>query len=398
MDSIKNIIEDEIKKNDGILRLKPAWVSRTFSSPGKRLGLKDFEYDVGERGGICERWLASTTQADNPIFVKNEGISVLNIEHEVEVTLKDAEELYPHILMGKDYYEKNKGLNRLAKILDYSDRIPFHFHQMQEHAKLIGCNSKEEAYYFLEDADPGPKPETFFGVHPYIAEQKKYEVLLPHLINWKDDSILQHSKAYLQCPGDGYHVPAGTLHAPGTALTVEFQENSDVLSMLQAVTGNSKVDKELLFKDVRDEDRNKMGEKAVLEMINWEISGDPYFYENRHTPPIQINYKDNKEFEEYWIFYNTEKFSGKKILIPPGKKVNVKEYGAYNIFVWRGKGMFNNIEIEGASPFKDELFICHEKARSEILIENTGNETLIIFKFFGPHINNDVPMLKKYEK
>jgi hypothetical protein len=30
------------------------------------------------------------------------------------------------------------------------------------------------------------------------------------------------------------------------------------------------------------------------------------------------------------------------------------------------------------------------------VVENTGSEDLIIFKFFGPDINLDVPMLPKY--
>ena len=91
-------------------------------------------------------------------------------------------------------------------------------------------------------------PETFFGVHPYIVQQKKFDVLLPHLIEWKDDSILQHARAYKQLPGDGFHVPSGTLHAPGTALTIELQEDSDVFAMMQANTGGKIISKELLLR------------------------------------------------------------------------------------------------------------------------------------------------------
>ena len=41
---------------------------------------------------------------------------------------------------------------------------------MKDAAKL-GRNPKEEAYYFPEDVDLGPHPETFFGVHPYIVRR-----------------------------------------------------------------------------------------------------------------------------------------------------------------------------------------------------------------------------------
>jgi len=33
----------------GILRLAPAWVARDLTPPGKRLGLRKAQYDVGER-------------------------------------------------------------------------------------------------------------------------------------------------------------------------------------------------------------------------------------------------------------------------------------------------------------------------------------------------------------
>ena len=208
-------IKAAIDKNDGIFRLRPAWVARVFIPPGKRLGLPESQYDLGERGGICERWIGSTTKADNPVTVEDEGLSFMLLPDGAELRLRDAVEAAGDLIMGAAYNKNHKGLGRLAKIFDYADRLPYHIHQMQEHARLVGCNSKEESYYFLEDVDMGISAETYFGVHPYIAEQKKYDILLPHMKEWKDDSILSHARAYKQMPGDGFHVPAGTLHAPG---------------------------------------------------------------------------------------------------------------------------------------------------------------------------------------
>ena len=50
---------------EGILRLAPAWVPRSFLMPGARLKLaKEDLYALGtHRGGIDERWFASTTPA-----------------------------------------------------------------------------------------------------------------------------------------------------------------------------------------------------------------------------------------------------------------------------------------------------------------------------------------------
>ncbi len=394
--NLKEILEKQIKKSEGILRLDPVWVARDFLPPGRRLGLPAEQYEFGELGGICERWLASTTRADNKISVPDEGLSFIKFDSGEKITLKDAIEAAPELLMGNSYAANHKGLNRLPKIFDYEYRLPYHIHQMQHHAQLVGRNSKEEAYYFPEGVEMGKEAETYFGVHPFISSEKKYDLLLPALVEWRDDSILQFARAYKLMPNDGFHVPSGVLHAPGSALTIELQEDSDVFAMLQAKTGGKIISKDLLFKDVRPEDKEKCGEKIILEMIDWETSGDPFFYENRHTPPLLIS--QDVESEEYWIYYNTTKFSGKKVVVHPGGKFTGKEKGVYNILVWQGKGSFGGYEIEAKNFEKDELFITHERAIRNTEVINTGNEDLIIFKFFGPDINDDVPMLKKYGK
>ena len=394
--NLKSVITGELKKSNGILRLEPAWVARDFLPPGKRLGLPGDQYNLGERGGICERWICSTTKADNKVGVPNEGLSYLKLDLEEKITIKDAVELLPEEIMGKDYAATHRSLGRLPKIFDYEFRLPFHIHQMQKHAQLLGRNSKEEAYYFPEGLNMGKEPDTFFGVHPYITREKKYDLLLPAMVEWKDDSILQFARAYKLMPDDGWHIPSGVTHAPGSALTIELQEDSDVFAMMQAKTGGKIIDKELLYKDVRKEDREKYGEKIILEMIDWETSGDPYFYENRHTPPVLIDETRTKDGEEYWIFYNTNKFSGKKLIVHPKGKFVSKDKGLYNILVWKGKGIFGGIEIEAGNHNKEELLICYDAAINSLTVENTGSDDLVIFKFFGPDINTDVPMLNRY--
>ncbi len=75
--------------------------------------------------------------------------------------------------MGADYAATHDGLGRLAKIFDYSTRLPFHLHQRQEHAALVGRRSKDEAYYFPPGVDMGPHPESFLGLHPSVAEERE---------------------------------------------------------------------------------------------------------------------------------------------------------------------------------------------------------------------------------
>src|SRR5512138_1923538 len=67
-----------LEQGEGILRLAPAWVPRSFCIPGKRIKLHpDDLYAFGaHRGGIDERWFSSTTKADNgPETTPDEGLS-----------------------------------------------------------------------------------------------------------------------------------------------------------------------------------------------------------------------------------------------------------------------------------------------------------------------------------
>jgi len=395
-DKKREIVENALAKGNGILRLEPAWVARDFLPPGRRLGLREEEYDVGERGWISERWLGSTTKADNMIGPPDEGLSYIALEGDERITLKEAVEVAGSAIMGEEYAKAHKGLGRLAKIYDFAARIPYHLHQRKEEAALVGRNPKEEAYYFPEDVPLGPHPETFFGVHPSIAERKEYEVLLPYLVGWKDDLILRHSRAYLLVPGEGFHLPSGVLHAPGTALTIELQEDSDVFAMLQALVAGKIISKELLYKDVRQKDREKHGERAILGHIDWEVSGDPYFYENRHISPQLIEETKQGGGEEHWIYYNTTKFSGKRLVVKPGQRFTSVDKGVYNILVWRGGGRYDGHQIEAGNFGFDELLVSHAKATEPIAVENTGSEDLMIFKFCGPDINLDVPMIPQY--
>jgi len=385
------------EKNNGIFRLKPAFVARDFLETGKRLGLKDEEYFLGERGWIAERWLGATNSAKTRLGPEDEGMCYLNLENNIKITLKEAIELIPELILGKEYFKTHKGLSRLAKIYSFKDRIQYHYHQMEKDARLVGSNSKEEAYYFPEDVDLGPHPETFFGVHPYIVREKKQDILIPYLEDWNSDLILKHSRAYLQIPGEGFHIPSGILHAPGTAVTIELQEESDIFSMLQAKTGKNIIPKEYLYNGVSDGDREKYKERVVLKQLDWEANGDPYFYENHRLFPQIIEKTKQDGGEEYWIYYNTNKFSGKKLTVKPGKSFKSIDAGVYNIFVMSSKGTFDGIEIESGDFYKEELLVCHDAAVKPLTVKNTGSKDLKIIKFFGPDINNNAPVIKKYK-
>src|SRR5437764_12246882 len=74
---VQGLVEGALDDTGGLLRLAPCWVPRSFLQPGKRLKLHpDDLYAFGlNRGGIDERWFASTTPAANENRTADEGLS-----------------------------------------------------------------------------------------------------------------------------------------------------------------------------------------------------------------------------------------------------------------------------------------------------------------------------------
>ena len=64
-DNVHRVLDNALDAGEGLLRLSPTWVPRSFLHPGKRIRLRPEDYYAygAERGGIDERWFASTTDA-----------------------------------------------------------------------------------------------------------------------------------------------------------------------------------------------------------------------------------------------------------------------------------------------------------------------------------------------
>jgi len=99
----KPMIEKALDEGKGIFRLEPAWVPRSFCIPGRRLKLHPNDYYAygAHRGGIDERWFASTTKADNgPLTTPFEGLSFIRVDEKQHILLKDAIEIAGREILG----------------------------------------------------------------------------------------------------------------------------------------------------------------------------------------------------------------------------------------------------------------------------------------------------------
>src|SRR5215212_6540747 len=89
--NVKGLVEGTLAETGGLLRLAPAWVPRSFLQPGLRIKLHpDDTYAYGRnRGGIDERWFASTTETANEGRDYDEGLSYC-VAGNKRFTLKQA--------------------------------------------------------------------------------------------------------------------------------------------------------------------------------------------------------------------------------------------------------------------------------------------------------------------
>src|SRR3954451_13568433 len=101
-------IREAIEAGEGLLRLAPTWVPRSFLMPGRRIKLAPQDvYALGaHRGGIDERWFSSTTAAANEGAPPDEGLSYVVHQGKRVFTLREAVEKEGKSLVGPDIWNK----------------------------------------------------------------------------------------------------------------------------------------------------------------------------------------------------------------------------------------------------------------------------------------------------
>src|SRR6478736_6034009 len=89
--NLKALVDGHLEDTGGLLQLSPTWVPRSFLQPGLRIKLHpDDTYAYGlNRGGIDERWFASTTVTANEGRAADEGLNYCVVGKE-RFTLKQA--------------------------------------------------------------------------------------------------------------------------------------------------------------------------------------------------------------------------------------------------------------------------------------------------------------------
>jgi hypothetical protein len=382
----------------GILRLAPTWVPRSFCVPGRRIKLHPDDYYIlgGERGGIDERWLSSTTPAKNgPLTGENEGLSQIVFEENgqtQQVILKDAIEELGAEIIGDRLWNEYKSWPMYSKFFDNMGPLPHHIHHNDEKAALVGQNGKPEAYYFPPQLNNhgGDFPYTFFGITPGTTKEQIKECLMN--FSKGDNKITNYSAAQRLEPGTGWDVPPGMLHAPGSMCTYEPQKASDIFAMYQSLVNEAIVPEELLWNGTP---KDKIGDyDELVSVIDWELNTDPHFVAKYFMLPKPVKPLAEMEAEGYvdkWICYKNEAYSAKELTILPGATVTITDAAAYGCIVLQGHGTMGVWDIETPSLIRygqltnDEFFVTEAAAKAGVVISNPSkHDPIVMLKHFGP--------------
>jgi len=405
MANVASLASAALSAGNGILRLAPTWVPRSFLQPGRRLKLHpDDYYALGmHRGGIDERWFGSTTEAANDNRNPDEGLSY--VVHEGQrFLLRDAVAELKSEIIGDHIWNTFKKWPVYSKFFDNMGPIPHHMHQNAEQAKLVGQEGKPESYYFPPQMNQigNNFPYTFMGLEPGTTKQDVIDCL--DRWNKGENGLLDLSKAYRLKPGTGWLIPPCVLHAPGSLVTYEPQWGSDVFAMYQNLVEGREVPRALLTKDFPPEFHND--NKYIVDALDWEKNVDPNFMDNNYLEPIVSEH--GQSWVDKWIVYGKvdgkQLFTAKELTLEPGAKCTVKDGGAYGLITVQGYGKIGKLTLQSPSMIRfgamteDEVFVTAKAAADGVTFENTGTEPLVTLRYFGPDAQPKAPSVGDHKK
>jgi hypothetical protein len=405
-DNVAAALDRALDSGQGLLRLTPTWVPRSFLHPGRRIRLHpDDLYAYGaDRGGIDERWFGSTTEAANEGRVWHEGLSFCSFDRQ-HFLLRDAVSEAGERLIGKAMMDKYGKWPVYSKFFDNMGPIPHHMHQRFEDAALVGQEGKPESYYFSPQYNNVDNNfcYTFMGLEPGTTREQ----VRACLENWNkgDNGILDLSKAYRLKRGTGWLIPPGVLHAPGSLCTYEPQWGSDVFGMFQSIVEGRYVPWSLLVKDMPEDKHRDLD--FIIGQLDWEKNVDTHFKDANYLEPIVDASRSGDGYTDRWIVYGRvdgqQLFSARELTLRPGAKCVLEDPGASGWITVQGKGRIGSLNLQTpvlvrfGEETEDEVFISHEAASAGVEIENTGSEDLVSLRYFGPDVHDDLPAVGDYK-
>ncbi len=411
-DHIITIIRREVDRTGGIFRLKPTWVSRTgITQPGRRLKLN--QGDSSQLLTVSERWLASTTYADNGAQNVNcpedHGFSYIVVP-EGYIKLADAIAYCRELMLGSP----DREWDVLPKFFDNWHRIPLHLHPCQDHVEA-GKKGKPESYHFPVELNMNRNAyaQTPLGVDPIFTDEEIMQALLAYKTG--DNQLTNLSNTVNILPGTGWFMPPCTLHAPGSLVTYELQAASDVSCIPESRVNEMPMPADILDKDLPvkvEKDGFEAVCQHILSMVKCPHSGNrENFRQEYFRPPVRV--LENEDVQQDFVIYrcgrkseaqNPDLYSAKRTQVCPAHTAALQENAAFGAIVLRGSG---SVCVPGKEPvavetvgmfdtmddcFADEIFVTAGAAKA-FSVACESREPLAFYQHFASSSNPEATTL-----
>ncbi len=230
---------------------------------------------LGERGAICERWLASTTRGGQSRRTRRRGSELTSSSTDPSGSrCRDAVEIdpvgdhgdatTPPPTTGSGAWRRSSTTAPDCRSTCTSDRST---RRSSAAARRTRRTTSRRASTWARTRSRSS------GVHPLDrgGGEPRAAAAVPRAMGQRPDPAA-FGRPICRSPTQGFHIPSGVLHAPGTALTIELQEDSDVFAMLQALNAGRIISKDLLWKDVRR--RGSRGEGRAVHPRADRLGGE----------------------------------------------------------------------------------------------------------------------------
>ena len=360
-------MEELLLRFDGVLKLKPEYVHR-FYPDLDRMGQKRLKRSPRE--WIPERWIGSSVSAVNAPGIPTGGLSML-ADVRKPIALRDAIKAAPERMLGPDLLAAHGPEFRvLVKVLDPADAIIFHLHATDKQVRRMPRRfkghrfGKDEAYYFLPSVPKGPMPYTHVGLHDGVTRKQLLKAVrrgAPH--------ALELSPCLYQEYETGFFVPAGVPHRPGTALTLEVQQPSDVNTFLETEAGGRRM-------SPREVHAGFKSMEEAFGLIELETSRRVGKLTDYRLVPRVDRRSAGGEVATIYPDDVCRKFAGRRIRVT--RSLTYRENSPFVLWIWRGRGTLNGRRLASG----DEFFVANDTARRGVELVNTGDELLEVFTFF----------------
>jgi mannose-6-phosphate isomerase len=186
-----------------------------------------------------EEWIASVVEARNKNYIKDEGLSLVELDSETRTTIKLKEliEQDPSAFLGEPHVS-NYGSNTavLIKLLDSAIRLSIQVHPNKDYAREVFMSNfgKTEAWYIIGCREiNGEKPYVLLGFKEGITREKWKEFF----DNQDIDSMVNCLHKFYVSPGDIFLIEGGVPHAIGSGcFLAEIQEPTDYTMRVERTT------------------------------------------------------------------------------------------------------------------------------------------------------------------